>query len=47
MKVSGKVSIWLLALIVYAALFILSILVAFLIDTLRVIAKRIVTKRKG
>ena len=38
-------NIWLLALLVYVLLFIISLSVAFMIDTLRVVIKRIVTKK--
>lgn len=37
-------NIWLLALLVYVALFIISLSVAFMIDTLRTVLKRILTK---
>jgi len=40
-----NMNIWLLALLVYVLLFIISLSVAFMIDTLRVVIKRIVTKK--
>lgn len=39
-------NIWLLALLVYVLLFIISLSVAFMIDTLRVVIKRILTKSR-
>jgi hypothetical protein len=38
-------NVWVLALLVYVSLFIISLSIAFMIDTLRLLIKRVVTKR--
>jgi hypothetical protein len=38
-------NVWVLALLVYVSLFIISLSTAFMIDTLRLLIKRIITKR--
>jgi len=38
-------NVWVLALLVYISLFIISLSVAFMIDTLRLLIRRVVAKR--
>jgi hypothetical protein len=38
-------NVWILALLVYVSLFIISLSIAFMIDTLRLLIKRVVAKR--
>jgi hypothetical protein len=38
-------NVWVLALLVYVSLFIISLSVAFMIDTLRLLIRRVVAKR--
>jgi hypothetical protein len=38
-------NVWVLALLVYVSLFIISLSIAFMIDTLRLLIRRVVAKR--
>gem|GEM_PF-1789942 len=39
-------NLWIVALLIYAALFIISVTIAFMIDTLRIFLKRIMNRGK-
>jgi hypothetical protein len=38
-------NVWILALLVYVSLFIISLSIAFMIDTLRLLIRRVIAKR--